>query len=150
ILVGAGLLERRGIEGGRPGAFVLALTEEGAAVMRAERRPLLALPGGESPQPVRPRPKGRGALRAVAPENATGGRSPDADLLRRLKAWRAAEARRRGVPAYVVFHDSTLEALAVVRPCDRGSLLRVRGVGPAKVETYGQDLLKVLAGPASE
>jgi len=149
ILVEAGLLERRGIEGGRPGAFVLALTEEGVAVMRAERRPLLALPGGESPQPVRPRPKGRGALRAVAPENTTGG-SPDADLLRRLKAWRAAEARRRGVPAYVVFHDSTLEALAVVRPCDRGSLLRVRGVGPAKVETYGQDLLKVLAGPASE
>ena len=149
-LVGAGLLERRGIEGGRPGAFVLALTMEGAAVMRAERRPLLALPGAEPPRPARLRPKGREAARAVAPEHATQAQAPDADLLRRLKTWRAAEARRRGVPAYVVFHDSTLEALAVVRPRDRGALLSVRGIGPAKVETYGRDLLKLLAGPASE
>ena len=61
-----------------------------------------------------------------------------------------AEAKRRRVPAYVVFHDSTLEALAVVRPRDRGALLSVPGIGPTKAETYGQALLKVLAGPASE
>jgi ATP-dependent DNA helicase RecQ len=149
-LAGAGFLERRGIEGGRPGAFVLALTEEGAAVMRAEHRPLLAFPGGELPGPSRPRPKKRAGVRAGAHESATEGLAPDAKLLRRLKTWRAAEARRRGVPAYVVFHDSTLEALAIVRPRDRGALLSVRGIGPTKVETYGQDLLKVLADPASE
>ena len=61
-----------------------------------------------------------------------------------------AEAKRRGVPAYVIFHDSTLEALAVVRPRDRGALGTVRGVGPAKMEEYAEDLLKMLARSPSE
>jgi ATP-dependent DNA helicase RecQ len=150
VLVEAALLERRGIEGSRPGAFVLALTEEGAAVMRAERRPLLALSGGEPPRAERPRRKGRAGGGAAVPQHTTGGRAPDADLLRRLKTWRAAEAKRRGVPAYVVFHDATLEALAVERPRDRGGLRAVRGLGPAKLEAYGDDLLKMLTGPLGE
>ncbi len=75
-------------------------------------------------------------------------RAPDVQLLGRLKAWRAAEAKRRGVPAYVIFHDSTLEALAVARPRNRGALRVVRGVGPAKMEEYAEALLKMLAEPA--
>ena len=86
----------------------------------------------------------------MATHAGTAGGPPDAELLGRLKTWRAAEAKRRGVPAYVIFHDSTLEALAVVRPSDRGALRTVRGVGPAKMEEYAEDLLKLLARPLSE
>ena len=144
VLVEAGLLERRGIEGSRPGAFVLTLSAEGAAVMRADHRPLLALPCGEGPKAPRSR-------REPAMEAAPGAAViPDAALLGRLKAWRAAEAKRRRVPAYVVFHDSTLEALAALRPSDLGGLKAVKGVGHVKLETYGDDLLRVLAGRPPE
>jgi ATP-dependent DNA helicase RecQ len=153
-LVDAALLERRGIEGGRPGAFVLALSEEGTAVMRAERRPLLALPGGAAtrPRPGAAEPRGTDA----EPRRAGGSRTleassaaapeADAETLARLKRWRAAEARRRGVPAYVIFHDATLEVLAARKPGDRGGLRAVRGVGPAKLEAYGEELLRLLGG----
>ena len=149
-LLEAALLERRGIEGGRPGAFVLALTEEGTAVMRAERRPSLALPGGALPRPARPRSKSRALSRDVAQASVAGRAAPDARLLHRLKTWRAAEARRRGVPAYVIFHDATLETLAIERPRDSGGLRAVRGLGPAKLEAYGEMLLKMLTGSLGE
>src|SRR2546422_4679458 len=71
-LLEAALLERRGIEGGRPGAFVLALTEEGATVMRPQRPPRLALPGGKPPRSARPRSKGRVPSRDIAQERAGG------------------------------------------------------------------------------
>ncbi len=148
VLVDATLLERRGIEGGRPGAFVLALTEEGAAVMRADRRPLLALPGREA---ARPRPARQGRLpgrRMVEKRDVAPLPAPDAGLLDRLKRWRSAEAKRRGIPAFVIFHDATLEALAAVRPSDPEALRAVRGIGPAKIETYGDALLQVLRDPS--
>jgi ATP-dependent DNA helicase RecQ len=144
-LVEASLLERRGIEGGRPGAFVLALSEEGAAVMRAERRPLLALPREKNAEPRSAGPRRRRApAGGDARQAGTVRRAPDGDLLRRLKTWRTSEAKRRGVPAYVIFHDSTLEELAALRPSDRGDLRSVRGLGPAKLEAYGEDLLQIL------
>ncbi len=146
-LVEAGLLERRGIEGGRPGAFVLALGGEGAAVMRAERRPLVALPGREAARlrraALRTRVK-RGAV--IDQVEGVRGPPPNIDLLGRLKEWRAAEAKRRGVPAYVIFHDSTLETLAARRPRGPADLRQVKGIGPAKLEAYGEILLTMLAG----
>ena len=156
VLVEAGLLERRGIEGGRPGAFVLALTEEGVAVMRSEHRPLLALPGPPEARPpaarsrrLRRLPHGAGPERAprkaaAPPGDENAGPQPDPEILVRLKTWRAAEAKRRGVPAYVVFHDSTLLDLAACPPRDRAALATVRGLGPTKLATYGDALLQVL------
>ncbi|HKQ61572.1 MAG TPA: ATP-dependent DNA helicase RecQ [Candidatus Polarisedimenticolaceae bacterium] len=123
VLADAGLIERRGIEGGRPGAFVLALSAEGVAVMRGELRPELPLPERSMPPP---------------PVEA------DPSLLARLKRWRAEQARERGVPAYVVFHDKTLDALAAARPRDRDGLMRVKGVGPAKLDLYADELLRLL------
>ena len=139
ILADAGLVERRGIEGGRPGAFVLALTPQGRAVARGEIRPELELPPTASPRRA-------GAKRvpsagvAAAPEPA-----PDPETLVRLKGWRTEEARRRGVPAYVVFQDRTLAALAAIRPTRLEQLGEVKGVGPAKLATYGETLLRLLA-----
>ncbi len=149
-LVDAALLERRGIEGGRPGAFVLAVTEEGAAVMRAERRPLLALPVEKPARPPRPARKRRAGGASVVEQDATPRPAPDGELLRRLKTWRSTEAKRRGVPAYVIFHDTTLEELASLKPSDRGHLRAVRGVGAAKIEQYGDDLLLILTRPSPE
>jgi ATP-dependent DNA helicase UvrD/PcrA len=62
-----------------------------------------------------------------------------------LKAWRLERARRDEVPAYVVFHNSTLEEIAGRRPRSLAELAAVPGVGPAKLERYGEELLAALA-----
>lgn len=69
----------------------------------------------------------------------------DQELRENLKRWRLEKARTLGVPAFVIFNDRTLDALATLRPQDERSLLAVPGVGPAKLETYGDDLLGLLA-----
>jgi ATP-dependent DNA helicase RecQ len=146
VLADAGLIERQGIEGGRPGAFVLALTPEGRRVAMGETRPELALPSAAAPA----RGQGRGrraAARAVSGEAASADEAAgdvDPEILARLKQWRTEEARRQGMPPYVIFHDRTLVALAAAQPRDRDALRRVRGIGPAKLETYGEVLLKLL------
>jgi DNA helicase-2/ATP-dependent DNA helicase PcrA len=66
-------------------------------------------------------------------------------VLNALKAWRTAAARAAGVPAFVIFHDTTLAAVAEARPGDRASLLALPGLGPVKAERYGDDLLRVVA-----
>ncbi|MDR2381467.1 MAG: HRDC domain-containing protein, partial [Bifidobacteriaceae bacterium] len=74
----------------------------------------------------------------------------DAALFEQLRAWRAATARERGVPAYVVFHDSTLRALAAGRPASKAELAAVPGIGRAKIEAYGQAVLALLDEELSE
>jgi ATP-dependent DNA helicase RecQ len=142
-LADAGLIERHGIEGGRPGAFVLALTAEGRRVAKGEHRPDLALPAPHARGAERSRSRQRKASPNPAP-TITPAAQPDPELLARLKTWRLDEARRRGMPPYVIFHDSTLEALAAAPPRDRTALERVRGIGPAKLEAYGEALLRLL------
>jgi DNA helicase-2/ATP-dependent DNA helicase PcrA len=62
-----------------------------------------------------------------------------------LAAWRKERAKAESVPAYVVFHNTTLEAIAGAKPRSINELARVPGVGPAKVERYGDDVLQVVA-----
>jgi RecQ family ATP-dependent DNA helicase len=64
-------------------------------------------------------------------------------LAARLREWRAAEAKRLGVPAYVVLHDRTLTALAQMRPSNLRQLLEVNGMGPAKAERFGGAILEL-------
>ena len=68
----------------------------------------------------------------------------DPALIDRLKTWRLGQARAQGVPAYVVFNDRTLEALVALRPSTEQTLLQVPGIGPAKLEAYGDELLDLL------
>jgi ATP-dependent DNA helicase RecQ len=136
VLADSGLVERRGIEGGRPGAFVLALTAEGRAVARGEARPELDLParGGST--------RGRKKPLSTAAEDP----DPDAvdpDLFARLKTWRTEEARRRSFPPYVIFHDRTLAAIAAARPATAAELAVIKGVGPAKLAAYGEAILNL-------
>ena len=63
----------------------------------------------------------------------------------RLRAWRLERAREDGVPPYVVFHDTVLHAIADARPASLGELSQIAGVGPAKLERYGSEVLALLA-----
>jgi ATP-dependent DNA helicase RecQ len=65
-------------------------------------------------------------------------------LYERLKAWRSAQAREQSVPPYVVFHDSTLAAIASVQPRDLDALSGIPGIGATKLERYGPSLLDVV------
>ena len=64
-------------------------------------------------------------------------------LASRLKEWRAVEAKKLGVPAFVILHDSTLRAVAAARPHTPNQLLAVNGMGPAKLEKFGEALMKL-------
>jgi DNA helicase II / ATP-dependent DNA helicase PcrA len=62
----------------------------------------------------------------------------------RLRAWRLERAREDGVPPYVVFHDTVLHAIADAQPASLGELSQIAGVGPAKLERYGDAVLALL------
>jgi superfamily II DNA helicase RecQ len=62
-------------------------------------------------------------------------------LAARIRDWRSTEAKRLGVPAYLVLHDRTINALAETRPLNPRQLLDVNGMGPAKVERFGEAIL---------
>ncbi len=66
-----------------------------------------------------------------------------------LKEWRLARARAEEVPAYVVFNDRTLAELVRLAPRTIAELAAVRGIGPAKLERFGPELLEALAGVAA-
>ena len=69
---------------------------------------------------------------------------PDSPLYLELKQWRAETAREQGVPAYIVFNNRTLAALAAQHPTTHDELLQVSGIGPTKAERYGADILDLI------
>ncbi|MDR7328724.1 ATP-dependent helicase [Corynebacterium guangdongense] len=68
----------------------------------------------------------------------------DEEVFAALRAWRAEASRVENVPAYIVFTDAVLMALAEAMPADQRELLNVPGIGPAKQAKYGDDLLAIL------
>jgi DNA helicase II / ATP-dependent DNA helicase PcrA len=70
---------------------------------------------------------------------------PDDPLYVALKKWRLRRATADDLPAYIVFHNSTLAEIAGRRPRDRSELGAVPGVGPTKLDRYGDDVLRVVA-----
>jgi DNA helicase-2/ATP-dependent DNA helicase PcrA len=111
---------------------------------------LEALRAGLAPDDWRPHVAAqRQALgaRARRPERAPAAEldGPAASLLKELKRWRTETAKAGAVPAYVIFHDATLEAVARTRPGSRAALLRVPGVGPVKATRFGDDVLALVA-----
>jgi len=68
----------------------------------------------------------------------------EARLEAALRAWRLVEARRRGLPAFRIFTDRTLKALAAGPPVTTGGLLAIPGIGLSTVEKYGRDICRVL------
>jgi DNA helicase-2/ATP-dependent DNA helicase PcrA len=103
---------------------------------RRGRRPSRFLDGLRGASLNVPRPK----RKSVAPT------AEDAELFGRLRTWRKRQAEAQSVPAYVVFSDATLVAIADASPDSRAALAKVAGVGPAKLDRYAEPVLAVLAG----
>ena len=103
-----------------------AVVAEGELVSSGGARPVLRPPGAASaPAERRPRPV-------------------DADLSARLRDWRLERARSDGVPAYVVATNACLDEVCRRLPGDADELAEVPGMGPARVERYGDDLLELV------
>ena len=80
-----------------------------------------------------------------------GGAQESADqstLFESLRAWRLERARADALPPYVIFHDSTLSAIAERRPQDLAELTEIPGVGPTKLDRYGAEVLAIVVGAA--
>ena len=126
-LVARGLLA---VDHDRFGA--LQLTEAARPLLKGEQ-------GFEIRKPARKKKKrlkaGRGSIVLTGHE---------ADLFERLRAWRADTARERNVPAYVIFHDATLQEIAERKPQSLDALGTVSGIGDRKLEAYGPQILGVL------
>lgn len=71
----------------------------------------------------------------------------DEALFERLRGWRSEQATAQKVPAYVVFTDATLTAIAEIRPSDPQELLKIPGLGRAKLDRYGDEVLALLSAP---
>jgi ATP-dependent DNA helicase RecQ len=88
---------------------------------------------------------GRARARRPAPAADAELDEDGAELFERLRQWRAATARDRGVPAYVVFAETTLRELARRRPATPEDLVGISGIGAAKRDQYGAAVLEILA-----
>ena len=82
----------------------------------------------------------------LSPANGATG---DPALHAALKAWRSEIARKRGVPAYVVLHDSTIDGIAATRPATLNELRGIAGIGDKKLEHYGEELIALVRATAS-
>ena len=94
----------------------------------------------------------RVATAASASPSRSKARADDSDLdthaqdvFAKLKAWRGEVARAHDLPAYVIFNNNTLKALAQLRPSNANELVGVPGIGAKKLEAYGDDVLRVIA-----
>ena len=108
----------------------------------------LAEPFGRGAEQPRQAKRVKPGARKTAAPDATQPLATSASqtLAARLREWRSAEAKRLGLPAFMVMHDRALEAVALARPANPAQLLMVKGMGPAKAERFGEAILKVCAG----
>ncbi len=104
-------------------------------VLRGERRIDLR----REPTPSRPA-RAAGPRARIALSDAG-----DEALFEALRARRRALAKAQGVPPYVIFHDATLAGIAVAKPRRRDELALISGIGAAKLERYGEDVLAIVA-----
>ncbi len=127
--------------------WVQVLLDEGYLAQEGDEYPVIGVTakGAEALATAAPISVARPA---AAPVAAPAG-APRPDVESRLRAWRRARAQQLGQPAYVVFGDKTLLALAAACPVNREQLLAVPGIGPAKLAAFGEELLAVMLAARS-
>ena len=131
-LLGAGLLQQT--DDAYP---VVALTRKGLELLKdPASTPGLAL--------ARQRPPRRGAPHLPSRVETESWQDVDRNLFERLRAVRLEIARSRGVPPYVIFHDTTLREMARIRPTSIDALLTVKGVGARKADDLGGVFLEAI------
>ncbi|MFB8135266.1 ATP-dependent DNA helicase UvrD2 [Streptomyces mirabilis] len=124
--------------GGGPGGIERGIGSIGGTVVRRTSR-----------TPARCRVCGRtltdaGEMKLMRCEDCPS--DMDEGLYERLREWRAVQAQRSGQPAFCVFTDKTLMAIAEAAPDDEGELARIPGVGVRKFNRFGADVLAICAG----
>jgi ATP-dependent DNA helicase RecQ len=137
-LLAAGLLETD-----LEGHGALRLTGDATPLLRGERSLHLRM---EAPKTERRRSRGGGEPRGAAPMIEL-----PADAAARftaLREWRAETARAQNLPAYVIFHDATLRAIALEMPRNLDALAGIGGVGASKLERYGREVIAALEAAA--
>ncbi|RID97843.1 DNA helicase RecQ [Simplicispira hankyongi] len=120
----------------------LALTDASRSVLRGEvpvrlRETVAAAPGE--------RKRRRSPAGTLPPAAASLDQAAQVRFIN-LKAWRAEVAREHGLPAYVIFHDATLAAIAERCPATLADLQGISGMGAKKLEAYGAEVLRVCGG----
>ncbi|HET89529.1 MAG TPA: hypothetical protein ENN99_02145, partial [Chloroflexi bacterium] len=135
-LESGGFLQARSLE---HGGVVLDLTAQGQTALQnpAALDGLVVSPAVSPPSSRPSAGTGQGAQ-----EEADLG--VDEELFELLRAWRLEQARSQGVPPYVIFHDSHLRSIAAHRPVTLDVLSGVKGVGPRKLEQYGEAVLALV------
>jgi ATP-dependent DNA helicase RecQ len=124
----------------------LKLTDTARAVLKGETEVMLR----EAPAGTRVRSSRSKSRRGdLAPRSSGEGRPNDAGLQTDLRAWRSEIARKRGVPAYVVLHDSTIDGIAASRPTTLNELRNIPGIGDKKLEHYGDELIALVRAAES-
>ncbi len=125
---------------------VIELTDFGSEVMRNETEL-----EGDLPVPAHLVRRICGLSAMAKPETELAQMpEPDLELLNTLKEWRREEGSKLGQPLYQILSNATLTELARCRPDSPEALLEVKGIGPAKLERYGDQLLALLAGSEGE
>ncbi len=128
----------------------IRLTEHGARVMRrqasvtldwATMEPAAAHPGGGAGARET---RARGEARSGSGDRPRASLAAAGPLAQELRSWRKARADAAGKPAFTVFSDATLLEIASKRPASDADLLAVRGIGPAKLAAYGEELLAIV------
>ncbi|WP_411721736.1 DNA helicase RecQ [Mycetocola sp.] len=94
--------------------------------------------------PMRNEPERRASVGAAKRAAVADLAPADAELFEALRAWRASEAKEQGVPAYIVFGDATLRAIATARPRSSNDLAGISGIGEKKRASYGSAILEVV------
>jgi ATP-dependent DNA helicase RecQ len=139
-LVARGFLQRT------PGDYpVLELTATGVAMLKGQVAAEDVVLCRQPKASTRSRSRGGRADAAMGRVERESWEGVDRDLFDALRALRLEIARGRGVPPYVVFHDSTLREMAKARPRSLSALLHVPGVGARKAEDFGQQFLDAIA-----
>lgn len=122
------------------GYGTLRITDLSGEVLQGKRTVMMRR------EPERTRTKRASSSKGSASRLAAADLSDaDTQLFEALRAWRGAQAKERGLPAYVIFHDATLRELALRKPRGLGDLEGVPGIGAKKLETYGDEVLEVVA-----
>jgi ATP-dependent DNA helicase RecQ len=137
-LLAAGLLETD-----LEGHGALRLTGDATPLLRGERSLHLRM---EAPKPERRRSRGGGEPRGAAPMIELP--ADAAARITALREWRAETARAQNLPAYVIFHDATLRAIALEMPRNLDALAGIGGVGASKLERYGREVIAALEAAA--
>jgi DNA helicase II / ATP-dependent DNA helicase PcrA len=147
------------VAGEEPSPFLIELVEPWNAACRppTERRaqtsPPVARPRPDPARPDRARPdrasqsgavKTRPPIRQEALKQETLAPEAAARVRAALRAWRSERATAEHKPAFIFLHDRTLEALAASAPTSMTALSRVNGIGPAKLGSYGDELLALI------